>query len=856
MAASLPHFPLLSSKTTHHEAIIKHKSEIRLLENCKSIDELRQLHCHLTKIGLSHHPPAISKLITTCTDMATLPSSQHARKAFELFLQDEQTIGTVFMWNSLLRGFSLAGSFHEAILLFLEMTNKGVTPDNFTFPFVLSACARYGASSEGLQVHGLVVKLGFVDDRFISNCLIHFYGQLGEMGCAQKVFDEMCERNVVSWTSLICGYGRGDFPKEAVSLFFLMVEEGIQPNAVTMVSAISACAELGDLDAGKRVQAYIAESGVKLNTVMVNALVDMYMKCGANVAAVQLFEECVNRDLVLYNTILSNYARQGLAKETYMVLNEMLREGQWPDRVTMLSAILASSQLGDTRCGKCCHGYVLRNGFEGSDNVSNAMIGMYMKCGEQKLACRVFDLMLNKTVVSWNSLIAGFIRNGDVESALDTFNMMPCKNLVSWNTILGALLHESLFEEAIEVFRMMQGEGIEADAMTMVSVASACGYLGTLDLAKWAHAYIGKFRIPCDLQLGTVLVDMYARCGDPQSAMQVFGKMKDKDVTAWTSAIGAMAMEGNGESALELFDQMVLQGVKPDGVTFVMVLTACSHSGLVEQGMHLFFSMKEVYGISPEIVHYGCAVDLLGRAGMLGEAQDLIKSMPLEPNDVVWGALLAACRTYKNVDLAAYAAERITELSPEKSGPHVLLSNIYASAGKWNEVARVRLGLKERGVQKAAGSSSLEINGTVHEFTSGVESHPKMGDISLMLDQMNSTFVEAGYTPDLANVLLDVDEQEKKHLLGRHSEKLALAFGLISTAEGITIRIVKNLRMCPDCHSFAKLASKIYNREIVIRDNNRFHFFREGLCSCHDYWSVQLPVQYEICSEKEYHLIT
>ncbi|KAF3455649.1 hypothetical protein FNV43_RR00288 [Rhamnella rubrinervis] len=393
-----------------------------------------------------------------------------------------------------------------------------------------------------------------------------------------------------------------------------------------------------------------------------------------------------------------------------------------------------------------------------------------------------------------------------------------------------------MFEEAIELFRVMQNEGVKADRVTMVEVASACGYLGTLDLAKWIHTYIEKNEIHCDMQLGTALVDMFARCGDPQSAMKVFNNMSRRDVSAWTAAIGAMAMEGNAEQAIELFDEMLRQGMKPDGVIFVALLTACSHGGSVEQGHKLFRSMKLVHGISPHIVHYGCMVDLLGRAGLLSEASDLIKSMPMEPNDVIWGSLLAACRTHKNEEMAAYAAERINELSSERSGIQVLLSNIYASAGKWNDVAKVRLSLKEKGMCKVPGSSSIEIDGMVHEFTSSDDRHPENSHIESMLQEVNCRLKDAGHVPDLANILLDVDEHEKEYLLSRHSEKLAIAFGLISTAPGMPIRVAKNLRMCSDCHSFAKLVSKIYNREIAVRDNNRFHFFRQGLCSCSDYW--------------------
>lgn len=802
----------------------------------RRVSELRQSHGQVIKNGQTHGLSHLKELIRASTKMGSHGSLDYARKSFEFFLEDQGTAGTAHIWNSLIRGYTLAGRGGEAILIYYQMTAKGVRPDHFTFPFVLSACAKVVGFRDGVQLHGLVIKMGFDGDVFVNNSLIHFYFECGEVADGQKVFDIMHEKNVVSWTSLICGYARKDFLRKAVSLFDEMLAEGIRPTSVTMVCVISACAKLRDLDLGEKACAYAGLLGLKNNTVLVNAAVDMYMKCGAIDTAARLFHECAEKNLVLYNTIMSNYASQGCARKVLDVLNQMLQLGLQPDKVTMLSVISASAELGDHDFGMCCHGYVIRHGLEGWDNISNALIDMYMKSNKQEKACIIFDLMSKKTVVSWNSLIAGFIRNGNLGSAWEVFHEMPCSDLVTWNIIIGSLVQESLFEEALELFRVMQSRGINADKVTMVSVASACGYLGALDLAKWTHCYIAKNGIYCDMRLATALVDMFARCGDPQNAMLVFSKMKKRDVSAWTAAIGAMGMEGNGKRAIELYNDMLRQGVKPDGIVFVGLLTACSHCGLVEEGRRIFASITEIHGLSPQIVHYGCMVDLLGRAGLIEEAVDLIKGMPIKPNYVIWGALLAACRTHKNVEIATYAAERMRESGHVRTGGHVLLSNIYASVGKWADVAAVRLQLKNKGVHKVPGSSSIEIDGMIHEFTSGDESHFDMAHIVLMLHEMGCRFRDAGYAPDLTNVLLDVGEQEKQYLLSRHSEKLALAFGLINTSKGVQIRVVKNLRMCSDCHSFVKLASKIYDREIVVRDINRFHFFKHGLCSCGDYW--------------------
>ncbi|KAK3042195.1 hypothetical protein RJ639_001315 [Escallonia herrerae] len=362
-----------------HSTTTTHLPKTGSLKSCKNVQELKQLHAQLTKNRPTQSPQTLTNLIVSaCAEIATPESLEYARKAFNLNNYDETVSNTLYMLNCLIRGYSHAGLVDEAIRILLEMVTEGVAPDNFTFPFVLSACAKGVAYVEGIQIHGFIVKMGLGEDVFIENSLIHFYCECGEVGKGRKVFDEMPERNIVSWTSLICGYGRRDLPKEAVGLFFEMVEAGIRPNPVTMVCVISACAKLQNLELAERVCGYIGESGLKVNTVLANALVDMYMKCGANDSAKRLFDECVDRNLVLYNTILSNYARQGLAREAFSIMNEMLRQGPPPDRVTLLSAISASAELGDLLLGKQCHGYVLRNGFEGWDSISNVLIDMYM----------------------------------------------------------------------------------------------------------------------------------------------------------------------------------------------------------------------------------------------------------------------------------------------------------------------------------------------------------------------------------------------------------------------------------------------------------------------------------------------
>ncbi|PKU79388.1 pentatricopeptide repeat-containing protein At3g22690 [Dendrobium catenatum] len=815
------------------------KSVVNHLKLSKNIEEIKRIHCQITKHGLFHLPTASSNLIYAYSRAATAQSLDYAIKAFELFCEEHKA--TLFLWNSLIRGFSSSGHVDEAVELFVQMVDEGFVPDHFTFRPLLAGFTKAFAFQEGAWLHGLLLKVGSYggvqDDIFIQNSLIHFYAEHGELESAHRVFDNMLERNVVSWTSLIAGYAHGDDPRKAVHLFWDMVADNkIAPNSVSVACAVSACAKLQDFESGERLFTYAVDVGIDFSINLVNTLVDLYMKCGAVEVAERLFHECTDRNIVLWNTMLSNYARHGMAHKAVALFNDMLISGTKPDRVTIVAAASASAQLGEAMTGRRFHGYILRNSLDVWHDVSNSMIDIYMKCRELDAAFRIFDPMKEKTVVSWNTVINGCIRNGDWRSAWKHFEEMPWRDHISWNTMIAALVQESWFEDAMTLFREMQSSGMRPDRVTMLSVASACGYLGALDLAKWTYAYINKNKISTEVKLNTALVDMFARCGDTKSSLKIFEKMQNKDASAWTAAIGAMAVEGNGRRAIYLFSEMIKDGLKPDTIAFVQVLTACSHGGLVEEGRQFFPSMTKDFRFAPQVIHYGCMVDLLGRAGLLGEARMLIESMPMEPNDIVWGALLAASCVHHDLEQAEFAAERVLELSPGRSGIYVLLSNVYASAGRWKDVAEVRLLLKDKGVQKLPGSSLIEIEGMIHEFTSSNESHSQMELISEMLQEMGHKLSLAGYVPDLDKVLLDVNEEEKEFLLSRHSEKMAVAYGLISTGRGVPIRIVKNLRICSDCHSFMKLVSAIYDREITVRDNNRFHHFEKGQCSCSDYW--------------------
>lgn len=398
--------------------------------------------------------------------------------------------------------------------------------------------------------------------------------------------------------------------------------------------------------------------------------------------------------------------------------------------------------------------------------------------------------------------------------------------------MIDGYLRMNHFIGALALFREMQMSNVKPDEFTMVSILIACALLGALELGEWVKTCIDKNSNKNDSFVGNALVDMYFKCGNVRKAKKVFKEMYQKDKFTWTTMIVGLAINGHGEEALAMFSNMIEASVTPDEITYIGVLCAC----MVDKGKSFFTNMTMQHGIKPTVTHYGCMVDLLGCVGCLEEALEVIVNMPVKPNSIVWGSPLGACRVHKNVQLADMAAKQILELEPENGAVYVLLCNIYAASKKWENLCQVRKLMMERGIKKTPGCSLMELNGNVYEFVAGDQSHPQSKEIYAKLENMMQDLIKAGYSPDTSEVFLDLGEEDKETALYRHSEKLAIAYALISSGPGVTIRIVKNLRMCVDCHHMAKLVSQAYNRELIVKDKTRFHHFRHGSCSCNNFW--------------------
>lgn len=548
------------------------------------------------------------------------------------------------------------------------------------------------------------MKCGFNRDVGAKTSLLSLYSGSGRVDDARKLFDEMPERTIVSWTAFISGCIASGKHSEAIGLFKKMVESGVRPDSYSVVRVLSACVQVGDLDSAEWIANLVEEIEMQKNSY-----------------------------------------------------------------------------------------------------VNTTLVNVYAKRGKMEKARSVFDSMGEKDAVSWSTMIQGYASN-------------------------------SLPKEGVELFHQMLREDLKPDQYSIVGFLSSCASLGALDLGQWGSGLIDRDEFLTNLVMGNALIDMYAKCGDMTRGFQVFKDMKEKDRVIMNTAITGLAKNGHVKLSFAVFGQTEKLGISPDGYTFLGLLCGCVHAGLIQDGLRFFNSISSVYSLKRTVEHYGCMVDLWGRAGQLSEAYRLICDMPMKPNAIIWGALLTGCRLVKETRLAERVLKELIALEPWNAGNYVQLSNIYSVNGRWDEAAEVREEMNKKGMKKLPGWSWIELEGTVHEFLADDKSHPLSDKIYAKLEDLGNEMRLMGFVPTTECVMFDVEEEEKETVLGYHSEKLAVALGLISTGHGEVIRVVKNLRVCGDCHEAMKLISKITRREIVVRDNNRFHCFTNGSCSCNDYW--------------------
>jgi len=511
------------------------------------------------------------------------------------------------------------------------------------------------------------------------------------------------------------------------------------------------CINNKDITEAKRLHSHIIQTGFNFPD---NKLLTMYANYGSLVDARIVFDEMGKRNIVSWNVMIATYARHGFSAEALLLFYKLQSIGIQPDQFSFASVLPACANLASLEQGRLIHGDIIKRGFQFDVFVANALVDMYAKCGSAESAFHVFEKMPQRDLVSWNTIVSGYAQYGFLDQALKLFEKMPQRNVVSWTSMIAGFAKHQYNEEALSMFYKMQGAGIRPNQFTFASVLPACADLATLEQGEEIHEEVIRSGFQSNCFVGNALVDMYAKCGSIEKARYVFDRMLQRDVVSWNVMIAGYAMHGFGRQAIQLFEQMLQFGISPEHATFVGVLSACCHAGLVDEGWRYFYCMSQYYHITPTVEHYGCMVDLIGRAGHLDEAQDFINKMPMEPDAAVWGALLGACRIHTNVEIGEYAAEQLLELNPKSVTPYVLLSVIYAAAGRLAEIEKLRKMVKNRRVKKKPGCSWIIVNKQVNAFLAGDKSHPQTEKINAELEKLAEKMKAAGYAPETTYLLI------------------------------------------------------------------------------------------------------
>ncbi|KAL4200967.1 hypothetical protein AMTRI_Chr02g213780 [Amborella trichopoda] len=770
---------------------------LKAASGLKGLEIGEQAHAQAVKTGYSESSVTVGNTILTMYGKCGLV--EKAKRVFDKMPERDQV-----SWNSMIGALCQGEQWERALQEFQSMVWGGVSPSSFSLISLLQASAQLSLLSHCQEAHCYILRTGLDDQTFTTNALMATYAKLGRLGDARMVFDRVVNHGLVSWNTMVAAYAQNGRFEDALAMLRSMA--GVKPDGVTLASVLPACAQTGALNHGIEIHAYaMRNDDLFLNAYVGSALVDMYCNCGRVQEALHVFEMVSDWSIALWNAVITGYAQNGFDIEALQLFVRMDPSGLKPNPTTMVSVLPACARSGELHQGKDMHSYIVKRGWQGDKFVQNALLDMYARGGQLRTARTIFSGMASKDSVSWNTMITGFVL---------------------------AELHD----EALGLLREMHHMGYRSNSITLMTVLPACAALSALHKGREIHAYAIRNGLEAEVTVGSALVDMYAKCGYLGLAQIFFDRMPERNLITWNVLIMAYGMHGYGTEALQLFKKMELNYVRPNEITFIAIFAACSHSGLVNEGREVFSRMGRDFSVDPQPDHYACMVDLLGRAGHLDEAYHLILSMPFKPHAGVWSSLLGACRIHGNVELGEIAAHHLFHLEPTIASHYVLLSNIYSAASMWAKAMEVRSLMKNKGVKKEPGCSWIEVGDGVHKFLAGDTLHPQSGKLYALLERLAEAMRKEGYVPDTTCVLHDIEESEKEILLCGHSEKLAMAFGIINTLPGTTIRVSKNLRVCSDCHTAAKFISKIVGRTIIIRDVRRFHHFNDGFCSCGDYW--------------------
>ncbi|CAN4126474.1 unnamed protein product [Withania somnifera] len=776
----------------------------------------------------------------------------NARKVF-----DEMSERNIATWNVMVSGYVKGGKMREAREVFHEMPER----NEVSYTIMISGCVGVCEFEEGwrwfvdmrrrgevwpdqkmflvalLVVIGLdnlvmlanlvslAMKMGYSEDVVVGTAILNAFTRIGNLEMALRCFKNMPEKNEYTWTTMISVLSQCGRLEDAVAFYRQVPQQTVE----TQTAMMTAFAQNGRIVEARQVFNNIRNP----NVLSWNALLTGYMHNGMLEEAKELFMQMPTRNVASWAAMISGLMHNGLSVESLELMAKMHRLGNIPSDSSFTSALLACADIGDVEVGRQIHSLSLRAGCQYNPYVGNGLITMYAKCKNLEDDAEAFGL--TKSDIISSSIPAGHSDNFRLEDAVRVFQQMPNRDVVSWTSVISAYVQGGKGEIALKLFLDMFSHGIKPNELTVTSLLSATGSLGAKKLGQQLHVLTFKLGMDSRLFIGNAVISMYFKCGS-LDGIQVFDEMVERDIVTWNALLTGCAQNGLGKEAISYFEKLTAEGFVPNQITFLELLCACGHVGLVDEGLTYFNSMRQHYGIVPVINHYTAMVDLLGRGGRLLEAESLIKDMPMQPDTVIWEALLAACRNHHDTNLGQRVAERLFHMGTKESGAYVLLSNIYASQGMWDKVREVRETMWDREVNKEPGFSWIQINNKLYSFLSGRRTYDHVDEIYPKLRKFYMSFQAAGYIPETKFVLHDVEEEQKQNELLYHSEKIAVVFGILNTPNGSPLEIMKNLRICGDCHTFMKFFSKTTHRKIVIRDGNRFHHFSEGFCSCRDYW--------------------
>ncbi|XP_059644381.1 pentatricopeptide repeat-containing protein At4g39530 [Cornus florida] len=689
-------------------------SVIRACTQLGGLERGTQLHGFVLKTGFDQDVYVGTSLVDFYSKNDNM---QEARWIF-----DDLSVKSAVTWTTIITGYARGGRSEVSLQLFYQMRETDVVPDRYVLSSVLSACSILGFLEGGKQIHAYVLRRGTQMDVSVSNVLIDLYVKCGRVKTGRKLFDQMVVKNVISWTSMISGYMQNSFDWEAMKLFADMSRLGWQPDVFACTSVLTSCGSVEALEQGRQVHAYTIKANIELDEFVKNGLIDMYSKCDSLTDARRAFDVKINHNVISYNAMIEGYSREEKLYEAVDLFHEMRVNLFTPSLLTFVSLLGVSASLFTLKLSKQIHGLIIKFGISLDIFAGSALVDVYSKCSFVKDARLIFEEMNDKDIVVWNAMLFGYTQ-------------------------------QMQNEEALKLYLELQISRQTPNEFTFVALIAAASNLASLPHGQQFHNQLIKTGLDFDPFVSNALVDMYAKCGNIGEAQKMFSSTIWRDVVCWNSMISTYAQHGEAEEALKMFEGMIKEGIKPNNVTFVAVLSACSHVGFVEDGLR-YFNLMHGFGIEPGTEHYACMVSLFGRAGKLLEAKEFIEKMPIQPAAIVWRSLLSACRIAGNVELGKYAAEKAIAVDPKDSGSYILLSNIFASKNMWIDVKKVRERMDCNGVVKEAGCSWIELNNEAHVFIARDRTHKDTGLIFSNLDNLIQHIKAVGYVPDTTALLM------------------------------------------------------------------------------------------------------